>query len=129
MKPWWRAVSLIGVGCSSLCFLALPLLLLWLPASGFGWLHNEPLTRAMLLMFLAMFLFGSVLASRIHGRLAPGLVSLAAALILAGRAWRLVEAWLGWLALAAITAAWAWDRRLIRAGAACPRRGCRAARS
>ena len=33
MRTWGRFLSLIGVGCSSLCFLALPLLVL-IP----GWL-------------------------------------------------------------------------------------------
>lgn len=114
MKPRWRVLSLVGIGCSSLCFLALPLLLIWAPAVGFGWLHNETLTRGMLLMFLAMSLAGSFGAYRVHRRLAPGLMALTGAFILIGGAWHVVRHWLGWLALAAIAAAWAWDQRLIK---------------
>lgn len=114
MKPWWRVLSIVGIGCSSLCFLALPLLLIWAPAVGFGWLHNETLTRGMLLMFLAMSLGGSFGSYRVHRRLAPGLVALAGALILIGGAWHVVRHWLGWPALAAIAVAWAWDQRLIK---------------
>lgn len=114
MKPWWRVLSLIGIGCSSICFLALPLLLIWAPAAGFGWLHNETLTRTMLLMFLAMSLAGSLAAYQAHHRRAPGLAASAAALILVGGAWHLVRPWLGWLALAGIGAAWVWDQRLLK---------------
>lgn len=114
MKPWWRVLSLIGIGCSSLCFLALPLLLIWAPAVGFGWLHNETLTRSMLLMFLAMSLAGSFGAYRAHKSPWPGCISLAGALILVGAAWHLAAHWLGWPALAGIAAAWVWDQRLVK---------------
>ncbi|MBI4425831.1 MAG: hypothetical protein HY554_19025 [Elusimicrobia bacterium] len=82
-----------------------PLLLLWAPAVGFGWLHIELLTRAMLLMFLAMSLAGSAAAYRVHRRPAPGWIAAGGALVLVGGAWHLAGAGPGWLGLAAIAAA------------------------
>jgi hypothetical protein len=114
MKRWGRIVSLIGVGCSSLCFRALPLLVLWLPAFALGWLHNEKLTRGMLLMFLAMSLFGTVRAYQQHGDPKPGIVTLIGAALLVGAAWGDVRPIGGWLAMATLVAAWLWDMRLLK---------------
>ena len=107
-----RLLSLIGVGCSSLCFLALPLLVLWVPASS--WFHNERLTRAMLLMFLAMSLAGSYSAFRHHRRLGPGACALSGAGFLIIVAWGGLPGPVGWIGLALLFAAWIWDQRLIR---------------
>ena len=114
MKRWWRLASLIGICCSSLCFLALPLLLLWLPATGFGWLHNEALTRGMLLMFLAMFLAGSVNGFKHHRRPTPLILASSGAVLLISTAWQLLPFWIGWLALAALIAAWLHDKNLMQ---------------
>jgi hypothetical protein len=107
-----RLFSLAGVACSSLCFLALPLIALWVPASS--WLHNERLTRAMLLMFLAMALFGGYSAFRHHGRAGPGACALAGSAILIVVAWNGLAGPAGWLGLALLFAAWLWDWRLMR---------------
>ncbi len=114
MKDRWRLASLIGVGCSSLCFLALPLLALLLPAKSFGWIHNETLTHAMLVMFLAMGLWGSVTAFRHHRHLGPGGLAAAGAAVLAAAAWDWVPPAAGWAALGALTAGWVWDRSLLK---------------
>lgn len=114
MKDRWRLASLIGVGCSSLCFLALPLLALLLPAKSLGWIHNETLTRAMLVMFLAMALWGSAMAFRHHRRWGPGALAVAGAAGLIAGAWRAVLPAAGWSAFAALTAGWVWDMRLLK---------------
>lgn len=110
----WRLAGLFGICCSSLCFLALPLLLLWLPASGFGWLHNETLTRSMLLMFLAMFLAGSTSSFRMHRSWPPVLLAFLGASALIATAWHGVRPWAGWLGLATLAATWAYDQHLMR---------------
>lgn len=114
LTAWWRLASLIGIGCNSLCFLALPLLVLWLPTAGFGWLHNETLTKIMLYMFLAMFLAGSTISFTHHGRPTPGLLALSGALLLIGTSWHAFPFWTGWLALALLIAAWLHDKNLMR---------------
>lgn len=114
MKSWWNVLGLVGVGCSSLCFLALPLVALWLPLSRFGWLHDETLTRAMLLMFLAMSLMGTSAAFLAHRKSGPLLCAACGALLLTGTAWGRLSAAIGWLGLGALIAAWYWDRRLMQ---------------
>lgn len=108
-----RWIGIIGICCSSLCFLALPLLLILLPTSGFGWIHSETLTRSMLLMFLAMFLTGSVSSFRMHGRWGPFVAALLGAVVLAATAWHALPPQAGWAGLAALAATWAYDRKLM----------------
>jgi hypothetical protein len=124
MKDRWRLASLIGVGCSSLCFLALPLLALLLPAKSLGWIHDETLTHTMLVMFLAMALWGSVRAFRHHRSLGPGGLAVAGAAGLAAAAWDLAPSAAGWPALAALTAAWIWDMRLLKRRAQAGNESC-----
>lgn len=123
MKRWQNVLSFAGVCCSSLCFLALPLIALWLPARGFGWLHNERLTRAMLLMFLAMTLAATLTAYRVHRKAGPGICAAAGSLALLGTAWGFLSTAAGWAALAALGAALFWDRRLL-SGAHRGHEGC-----
>ena len=113
MKGWGRVVSLIGVGCSSLCFLALPLLALW-PMSALGWIHNENLTRGMLIMFLAMSLYGVARAYQRHGDPKPGVGALIGAAALVITAWGGVPPVIGWAALAPLAAVWLWDMQLLK---------------
>lgn len=114
MQERWRLASLIGVGCSSLCFLALPLLALLLPARSFGWIHNETLTRSMLVMFLGMTLWGSATSFRHHRRPGPAVLAIAGAVVLAAGAWGMLPLVAGWSALAALAAGWFWDMRLLK---------------
>lgn len=124
MKDRWRLASLIGVGCSSLCFLALPLLALLLPAKSLGWIHNEALTRAMLVMFLVMALWGSATAFRHHRRPGPGGLTVAGAAVLAATAWGLAPPAAGWSAFAALAAGWIWDMSLLKGRSQAGRESC-----
>lgn len=117
MKGWMagklRVLSLLGVCCSSLCFLALPLLAVWVPASS--WLHNETLTRLMLAMFLLMALGGGYAAYSHHGRRGPGICALLGAGLLVCAAWGAWPVPAGWSGLALLIAAWLWDLLLMKA--------------
>ncbi|MBI4341650.1 MAG: MerC domain-containing protein [Candidatus Omnitrophica bacterium] len=114
MTGRWRLISLIGLGCSSLCALGLPLLVLWLPAMGLGWLLNDWLMRAMLIMFLAMYLGGVWVAFRHHRRFAPAMAGVVGAAMLIGTAWHWLPHRAGWLAMGALLAGWVCDQRLLR---------------
>lgn len=114
MRQGWRLASLIGVGCSSLCFLALPALALLFPARALGWIHNEALTRAMLATFLAMALWGSTAAFLHHRRPGPAGLAVAGAAVLAASAWGLAPPVAGWPALAILAAGWLWDMRILK---------------
>ena len=113
MKNWPRMISVLGICCSSLCFLSLPLAAFLVPY-GFGWLHNETLTRTMLAMFLAMSLAGTIGAFFAHRHSGPGFCALIGAGLLAGTAWRLFPPLIGWLSLVLLITAWIWDWRLMR---------------
>lgn len=119
MTKLLRLLSLVGVGCSSLCFIALPLIALWIPASS--WLHNERLTRAMLVMFLAMALTGAYSAYRHHGKALPAACALAGAALLLAVAWGTLPPPAGWAGLVLLFGASLWDWRLSRDDAG---RGC-----
>ncbi|MBI5240300.1 MAG: MerC domain-containing protein [Elusimicrobia bacterium] len=114
MRRWRDLLGWLGIGCSGICLLGLSFLAAWLPASAAGWLHNESLTRAMLLMALAMFLWGTWGSYRLHGRLLPGVLALAGAALLSARAWGLLGLAAGWIGLGVLAAAWLWDRRLMK---------------
>lgn len=114
MKRWINAASVVGVFCTSVCFLGLPLLLFWVPAVGLGWLHNEWIVRSMLLMFLAMFGAGAAGAFREHRDPRPGITAAVSAAVLIGTAWHRAPVAAGWLAMAGIVAAWSWDWRLLK---------------
>lgn len=113
MKTWPRIISFVGICCSSLCFLSLPLAAFLVPY-GFGWLHNETLTRVMLLMFLAMSMAGTVGAFLTHRRRGPGICAFLGSGLLAGTAWRLFPPPIGWLSVVLLLAAWIWDWLLTR---------------
>lgn len=118
-----RVAGLIGAFCASLCFLALPLLVLWVPMSS--WLHDERLTRAMLIMFLAMTLLGTYGAYRRHRKAAPSLCGLAGALLLVLAAWHAVATAAGWAGLLLLVGAALWDRKLTRGPAGRGGRECK----
>lgn len=108
--------GLVGVCCSSLCFLGLPLLAMGLSVLGLGWLLNDTVMRAMLFMFLAMYGAGHIGAFLIHRRRGPGMVASLGGLLLLGVAWHKFPSWGGWLALGSLFGAWWWNWRLVKRG-------------
>lgn len=108
--------GLVGVCCSSLCFLGLPLLAMGSSALGLGWLLNDTLMRIMLLMFLAMYGAGNIGAFLIHRRRGPGMVACLGAILLVGVAWHKFSPWAGWLALGSLLGVWWWDWCLVKRG-------------
>ncbi len=114
MSHWWRVTSLVGIGCSSLCVVGVPLLAAWLPATLLGWVHNDTLTRAMLVMFLAMALGGAAGAFRHHRHGGPAMLATAGALALAAATWRFAPMGAAWLGLVALVSGGIWDWRLMR---------------
>lgn len=114
MNRWWRVTSLVGICCSSLCVVGLPLLSVWLPATFLGWVHNDRLARAMLVMFLVMALGGAASSFRHHHNRGPAALAVAGALALAAATWRTAPAVVAWLALAALISGGIWDWRLMR---------------
>lgn len=115
MKCWPRIISFVGICCSSLCFLSLPLVAFMVPY-GFGWLHNERLTRVMLLMFLAMSLIGTAGVYVAHHRRGPVVAAFLGAGLLVGTAWGFFPPTIGWLSLVFLSAAWIWDWQLMKFG-------------
>jgi hypothetical protein len=94
--------------------LGLPLLVLLLPAVGFGWLLSEGWMRGMLLMFLGMYGVGAWSAFRHHRRRSPGLVAVISGALLIGTSWHLVPRAAAWVALVGLALAWFLDQRGLR---------------
>ena len=120
MSRWMRWARQVSVGCNSVCFLGLPLLMLWWPAAAaeHSFLHGR-LFNSLLALSVALYVLGAADAWRHHRRWVPpvcGVVSLA---VLVGTMWRLLPAWIGWPAWGALMACWLWERRLLRSGARC----------
>ena len=114
MRGRWRVASVIGVSCMSLCALGLPLLVLWLPALGLGWLLDERITRVMLVMFLGMYVAGAIGAFRRHHRRSPLALAVVGSGLLVGTTRHLFPRVAGWAALASLVLAWFWDLRLLK---------------
>lgn len=108
-----RTVHLIGLCCSSLCLLGLPVLGLWLSARGLGWLVNEWLTRTMLLLFLILYGVGMLRSFRHHKRRGSGVLAITSGSLLVGTAWHVLPPYAGWIALGGLIVSQMWDRRLL----------------
>src|SRR3989338_391910 len=107
-------IGFIGLCCSSLCLLGLPLLIVWWPTLTLGRLHNEILIRTMSVMFLGMYGLGTFGAFRRHRRLAPlGLALIGGGLLLTA-VWHGLPHLAEWLAFGILTLAWVWDWQLLR---------------
>ncbi len=114
MKNWWNITSLVGICCSSLCFLGIPLLLSLTPFLAMEWLQNDTLMRIMLVMFLVMFGIGSVGAFRSHHRKTPGILALFGACLLIGTSLHSIPKQVGWLGLASLFVSWFLDLYWMR---------------
>jgi hypothetical protein len=116
-----RVISTIGLCCSGLCLLALPLLLLWLPPGMGGWLHREALMRWVAAGSLVMYGLGMVATFRHHRSFDPGLLAAAGSLLFLAAAWDVIPHTFTWMAFCVLVVAWLWDRRLLkRIGRHCP---------
>lgn len=125
MKGWWRTTSLVGICCSSLCFLGLPLLLLWGPMMALDRFLNEKVMMGMLLMFFAMFAVSTISAFRSHRQLWPAIVGILGGILLWGRASHASPVLAGWLGLTFIFLSWFLDWRLMkRKGEGVSDKGC-----
>lgn len=114
MKPVrWRLLSLVGLCCTSLCVLGLPLVSLGVAAVGLDWRVPLWFMRTMLLMFLVMYGIGAVHAHRCHRRWGPGLSAIAGGVLLLGTTWHALPHIAGWLALVLLAVGWGWDVRLV----------------
>lgn len=103
-------LGILGLCCSGICLLGLPLLAFMMPAMKLGWFHDERIVWAIVLLSLGMYglgLWGSV---RRHGRRAPLLVALAGAAVLVGATGQIIPAWGGVIALVLLFGAWCWNR-------------------
>jgi hypothetical protein len=114
MKPLWRIVSFLGLSCTGLCTLGLPLLAVLVPALGLGWPLGKWVMRAMLAMFLGMYGLGTLAARRHHHHTGPLWSAIGGGTLLVLTAWHLLPHAFGWLALGALAASWCWDWSLLR---------------
>ncbi len=114
MKHVWQITGLIGLCCSSLCMLGLPLLMVWLATVNLGWLTHEALARGMLVMFLGMYGVGAFGAFRRHRRWGPTVLAVVGGSLVVGTTWHALPRVVGWLALGMFAAAWIWDMRLLK---------------
>lgn len=114
MKKWWNITSLVGIFCSSLCFLGIPLLLSLAPFLAMDWLKNDSLMRIMLVMFLVMFAIGSISAFRAHRRKIPGILALFGACLLIAASLHAVIKQAGWLGFFCLIVSWFLDLYWMR---------------
>ena len=114
MKPLWTRVGFIGMFCSTLCVLGLPLLLAWLPAMNWGWLRHDGWFRGMLVMFLGMYGVGVLGAFRRHRRPGPVILAAIGVPLLVGTVWHVAPQPVGWLAFALFAGAWWWNAQLLK---------------
>ena len=114
MRHKTHLIGLIGISCTSLCMLGIPLLATLLAALGLPNFLSEKLMMGMLLMFLVMFGTGTYSAFRHHHQLAPGVLAGLGTVILISASAMVVPMKAGWAALALFAAAWIWDAKLMR---------------
>jgi uncharacterized membrane protein len=114
MEKRWRIVSLVGISCSSLCMLGLPLLAVWLPVMRLGWLLNEGIMRWMLMMFMLMFAAGVVSAYQRHRNRLPAIFAVIGGFLMIAVAWHALPHGAGWPGLVSVAVAWVWDWWLMR---------------
>jgi hypothetical protein len=114
MKSRWRILSFVGLSCSALCMLGLPLLALLASSMGLRWSPGDGLMRVMVVMFLGMYGMGTLVARRHHHRIAPLWLAVLGVALLLLTVWHAVPHTTGWLALALLTVSWCWDWGLLR---------------
>ena len=114
MKQSRQLIGLLGICCTSLCMLGIPLLFALLGAAGLGKLQNERVMNAMLLMFLVMYAAGSYRAFSRHRRWGPVVLTLLGSGLLVGIVLMIFPKVVGWIALAVFVGSWVWDMLLLR---------------
>ncbi len=114
MKNCKGLFGLIGISCSSLCFLGLPVLMVLIPAEWMGSTFFQWTVRIMVFVSLYFSVSAAYEGFKLHHNLIPLLILLPASVVLVFLSFYLVPRPIGWLAFGAFIASWVWNRQLLK---------------
>ncbi len=114
MKNWRDKVGLVGVCCSSLCFLGLPVFMALIPSEWMGSTFFQWGVRIMVFVSLYFSVSAAYKGFKVHHNIWPLLILLSASIVLVFLSFYLVPRPIGWVAFGAFVASWFWNRQLLK---------------
>lgn len=114
MKNIRGLFGLIGTGCSSLCFLGLPVLMALIPVEWMGSVYFMWAVRIMVFVSLYFSVEAAYEGFKHHRNFGPLLILFPASIVLILLSFYLIPRPIGWVAFGAFVASWFWNRQLFK---------------